>query len=267
MRIRIVDAFTDRPFAGNPAGVLVLDSADFPDDRWLQQVATEVNHAETAFVVPLPDDPDADWALRWFTPKAEVRLCGHATLATAHVLGGSVRFRTRHSGILTAEVADDGGITLDFPVAPLTAIGVPADIAPAIGAEPLSVHETGENVGDLLVELADEKTVRGLEPDMAAVAALGSRRGLIVTAAADGPAAGYDFVSRGFFPSLGIPEDPVTGSAHTALAPFWSSRFGRPRLTGLQASARTGLVGTTLRGDRVLLTGTAVTVIDGELHG
>jgi predicted PhzF superfamily epimerase YddE/YHI9 len=269
MRIHIVDAFTDRPFAGNPAGVLVLDpdgAGGFPDDRWLQHVAAEVNHAETAFVVPLTGDPDADWALRWFTPKTEVRLCGHATLAAAHILGGSVRFRTLHSGILTAEVAADGSVTLDFPAAPLTRVAVPADLAPAIGAEPLSAHETGENVGDLLVEVADERTVRALAPDMAAVAGLASRRGLIVTAPAEDPSRGYDFVSRCFFPNQGIPEDPVTGSAHTALAPFWSARLGRAELTGLQASARTGLVRTAPRGDRVLLTGTAVTVIDGELR-
>ena len=266
MRIRIVDAFTDRPFAGNPAGVLVLDSPRFPEDRWLQQVAAEVNQAETSFLTPLPDDPDADWALRWFTPTTEVRLCGHATLAAAHIVGTPARFRTVHSGILTAGAAGDGAITLDFPAAPLTRIAVPADIAPAIGAEPLSVHDTGENVGDLLVEVADEKTVRALEPDMTAVAGLASRRGLIVTALAEDPSRGYDFVTRCFFPNQGIPEDPVTGSAHTALAPFWSARLGREDLTGLQASARTGIVRTGLRGDRVLLTGTAVTVIDGELH-
>jgi PhzF family phenazine biosynthesis protein len=266
MRFRIVDAFTDRPFAGNPAGVLVLNSPRFPDDRWLQRVAAEVNHAETAFVAPLPDDPDADWALRWFTPTTEVRLCGHATLAAAHIVGVPARFRTLHSGVLTAGSAGDGAITLDFPAAPLTRTAVHANIAPAIGTEPLSVHETGENVGDLLVEVADEKTVRDLEPDMAAVAGLASRRGLIVTAPAEDPSRGYDFVTRCFFPGLGIPEDPVTGSAHTALSPFWSARLGREDLSGLQASARTGLVRTALRGDRVLLTGTAVTVIDGELH-
>jgi PhzF family phenazine biosynthesis protein len=272
MRIRIVDAFTDRPFAGNPAGVLLLDADTFPEDGWLQQVAAEVNLSETAFAHPTPGAQDADWALRWFTPKAEVNMCGHATLATAHILHstgaaqGAVRFSAR-CGVLTTTAADDGTITMDFPTAPLTSIVVADEIASAIGAEVLSVHETGDDVGDLLVEVADEKTVRALTPDFAAVAALPSKRGLIVTAVAESPATtGYDFVSRGFFPGVGIDEDPVTGSAHTALAPFWSQRLGRDELIGLQASARSGLVRTALRRDRVLLSGRAVTMIDGELH-
>ncbi|MFF7212778.1 PhzF family phenazine biosynthesis protein [Streptomyces sp. NPDC008238] len=272
MRIRIVDAFTDRPFAGNPAGVLLLDTDSFPEDGWLQRVAAEVNLSETAFAHPTPAAQDADWALRWFTPRAEVNMCGHATLATAHVLHGTgaargpVRFSAR-CGVLTTTAADDGTITMDFPVAPLTSAVVTGEISAAIGADVLSVHETGDDVGDLLVELVDEKTVRALAPDITAVAALPSKRGLIVTAAAESPATtGYDFVSRGFFPAVGIDEDPVTGSAHTALAPFWSRRLGRDELTGLQASARSGLVRTVLSGDRVRLSGRAVTVIDGELH-
>ncbi|MYS47982.1 PhzF family phenazine biosynthesis isomerase [Streptomyces sp. SID5998] len=268
MRIRIVDAFTDRPFAGNPAGVLLLDA--FPEDDWLQNVALEVNHAETAFAHRLPGGAEADWALRWFTPATEVAMCGHATLATAHVLHttgthtGPVRFATR-SGVLIATPADDGSITLDFPTAPLTAVEVPDGVAEALGAEPLTAFDTGPSVGDLVVELADEKTVRGLTPDHKALAAY-STRGLIATARAEDPALGYDFVSRCFFPNVGIDEDPVTGSAHTALAPYWSERLGRPDLTGLQASPRSGLVRTGLRGERTLLTGRAVTVIDGELH-
>ncbi|MEU4098319.1 PhzF family phenazine biosynthesis protein [Streptomyces sp. NPDC026673] len=272
MRIRIVDAFADRPFAGNPAGVLLLDSESFPEDGWLQRVAAEVNLSETAFAHPVPSAQDADWALRWFTPKAEVNMCGHATLATAHVLHstgaarGPVRFSAR-CGVLTTTAGDDGGITMDFPAAPLTSVVVADEIAAAIGAEVLSVYETGDDVGDLLVEVVDEKTVRALAPDLTAVAALPSKRGLIVTAGAESPAtSGYDFVSRGFFPAVGIDEDPVTGSAHTALAPFWSKRLGRDELVGLQASARSGLVRTALRGDRVLLGGRAVTVIEGELH-
>ncbi|MEV7129431.1 PhzF family phenazine biosynthesis protein [Streptomyces sp. NPDC093260] len=268
MRIRIVDAFTDRPFAGNPAGVLLLDA--FPDDDWLQNVALEVNHAETAFAHRLPEGAEADWALRWFTPATEVAMCGHATLATAHVLHttgthtGPVRFATR-SGVLIATPADDGSITLDFPTAPLTAVEVPDGVAEALGAEPFTAFDTGPSVGDLVVELADEKTVRGLTPDHKALAAY-STRGLIATARAEDPARGYDFVSRCFFPNVGIDEDPVTGSAHTALAPYWSERLGRPDLTGLQASPRSGRVRTGLRGDRTLLTGCAVTVIDGELR-
>ncbi|MDX2557673.1 PhzF family phenazine biosynthesis protein [Streptomyces stelliscabiei] len=267
MRIRIVDAFTDRPFSGNPAGVLLLDA--FPDEIWLQNVAREVNHAETAFAHRLPAGGEADWALRWFTPVAEVALCGHATLATAHVLSstnthqGPVRFATR-SGVLTATPRPDGSLTLDFPTAPLTPVTVPDGVAEALGAEPLSAVDTGPNVGDLLVELADEKTVLGLAPDLRSLGRY-SERGIIATAPAADPAAGHDYVSRCFFPNLGIDEDPVTGSAHTALAPFWSARLGSPDLTGLQASPRSGRVRTELRGDRTLLSGRAVTVVDGEL--
>lgn len=269
MRIRIVDAFTDRPFTGNPAGVLLLDSDAFPADARLQSVALEVNHAETAFAHRLPEGGAADWALRWFTPVAEVAMCGHATLATAHVLRttgahtGPVRFATL-SGVLIATPHEDGSLTLDFPTAPLTPVGLPDGVAEALGAEPLTTFDTGPNIGDLLIEVADEKTVRGLVPDVKALARY-SERGIIATARAEDPAQGYDFVSRCFFPNVGIDEDPVTGSAHTALAPYWSERLGRPDLTGLQASPRSGLVRTALRGDRTLLTGRAVTVIDGEL--
>ncbi|WMC85265.1 PhzF family phenazine biosynthesis protein [Streptomyces rochei] len=267
MRIRIVDAFTDRPFAGNPAGVLLLDA--FPDDDRLQQVALEVNHAETAFAHRLPGGGEADWALRWFTPATEVAMCGHATLATAHVLHttsaheGPVRFATR-SGVLVASPAADGSITLDFPTAPLTPVDAPAGVAEALGAEPRAVLDTGPNLGDLLVEVADEKTVRALTPDHRALAAH-SERGIIATARAEDPARGYDYVSRCFFTNVGIDEDPVTGSAHTALAPYWSGLLGRPDLTGLQASPRSGRVRTELRGERTLLGGRAVTVIEGEL--
>jgi PhzF family phenazine biosynthesis protein len=265
--MRIVDAFTDRPFAGNPAGVLLLDA--FPDDKRLQNIAVEVNHAETAFAHRLPEGGEADWALRWFTPAAEVNMCGHATLATAHVLRtsgaheGPVRFATR-SGVLIATPGEDGSITLDFPTAPLTPVELPDGVAVALGAEPLSAFDTGPNVGDLLVELADEKTIHALRPDHKALGAY-SERGLIATARADDAALGYDFVSRCFFPNVGIDEDPVTGSAHTALAPFWSERLGRTELTGLQASPRSGRVRTRLVGDRTLLTGRAVTTIEGEL--
>ncbi|WP_329193408.1 MULTISPECIES: PhzF family phenazine biosynthesis protein [unclassified Streptomyces] len=269
MRIRIVDAFTDRPFGGNPAGVLVLDG-EFPADRWLQQVAAEVNLSETAFARPLPPGGEADWALRWFTPATEVDMCGHATLATAHVLtasglaNGLIRFGTR-SGVLTALAGDDGRITMDFPTSSLTPVETPAEVERALGAAALSVHDTSAHIGDLVVELADERAVRDLTPDHAALRAY-ARRGVIVTAAAEDPARGYDFVSRGFFPAVGIDEDPVTGSAHTALAPFWAARLGRPELVGLQGGRRTGLVTVRLAGDRTLLTGDAVTVLDGELR-
>ncbi|MFI8501705.1 PhzF family phenazine biosynthesis protein [Streptomyces sp. NPDC085524] len=269
MRIRIVDAFTDRPFHGNPAGVLILDGG-FPPDAWLQQVASEMNLSETAFAHPLPPGGDADWALRWFTPAAEVDMCGHATLATAHVLAanglakGLIRFTAR-CGILTAETAEDGTVTLDFPTSSLTPVPAPTAVDHALGGAPiLSMHDTASHIGDLLIELADEQTVRELEPDHAALQAF-AKRGVIVTAPAEDPSRGYDFVSRGFFPAFGIDEDPVTGSAHTALAPFWAQRLGRDELTGLQGGARQGLVKVTLAGERTLLTGHAVTVLDGEL--
>ena len=267
MRMWIVDAFSDRPFAGNPAGVVLL--RDFAEDGWMQLVAREINHAETAFAHPLPPGREADWALRWFTPTTEVDMCGHATLATAHVLRetgsatGTVRFAAR-CGVLTATADDDASITLDFPTSTLTPQETPADLSGVLGARVVSVHGTAAHVGDLLVELEDEKAVRALTPDLRALGKA-SRRGVIATAVAENPGRGYDFVSRCFFPNVGIDEDPVTGSAHTALAPFWSARLGRPDLTGLQASARSGLVRTGLRGERTLLTGDAVTVVEGEL--
>ncbi|MCP3760616.1 PhzF family phenazine biosynthesis protein [Streptomyces sp. TBY4] len=268
MRIRIVDAFTDRPFGGNPAGVLLLDGG-FPPDAWLQQVAAEVNLSETAFAHPLPPGGEADWALRWFTPAAEVGMCGHATLATAHVLAtsglatGTVRFSAR-CGILKVTASEDGTLVMDFPTSSLTEVAPDPVVERAIGATAKSVHDTSEHIGDLVVELADERTVRELTPDLAALRGY-ARRGVIVTAPAEDPSRGYDFVSRGFFPAVGIDEDPVTGSAHTALAPFWAQRLGRTELVGLQGGARTGLVRVRLLGDRTLLIGRAVTVIDGEL--
>ncbi len=230
----------------------------------MQRVAMEMNLAETAFAAPDPG-PDADWGLRWFTPAVEVRLCGHATLATAHalrsdgLLKGMVRFATR-SGVLTAEAADDGSITLDFPAAPLTPIDPPDGLVDALGAPAVAVFDTGA-LDDLVVELADEATVRGLAPDLTLLARL-TRRGVAVTAAGSD---GIDFVSRFFAPAVGVPEDPVTGSAHTALAPLWSARFGRDELVGLQASPRSGVVRTRLSGDRVLLTGFATTTLEGTL--
>jgi PhzF family phenazine biosynthesis protein len=269
MRIRIVDAFTDRPFAGNPAGVVVLDSEAFPADDWMRSVAAEVNHAETAFAHRLPAGSDADWALRWFTPLVEVALCGHATLATTHVLhrsgllGGPARYQTL-SGVLAASVDAGGLITLDFPTAPLSPVEADRELVAALGVEQRTVMHTGPNTDDLLFEVADEKAVRALEPDLTTVARL-TRRGVIVTAAAEDPASGYDFVSRFFAPAVGVDEDPVTGSAHTALTPFWAERLGRTELIGYQASRRGGLVRVSLHGDRTHLSGHAVTTIDGTL--
>ncbi|HWS33210.1 MAG TPA: PhzF family phenazine biosynthesis protein [Actinoplanes sp.] len=266
MRIRIVDAFTDRPFTGAPAGVVVLDGDAFPADEWMQRVATEVNHAETAFLHRLPAGSAADWALRWFTPGAEVALCGHATLATTHVLsrgaGLTVSYETR-SGVLTASVNGTGLITLDFPTAPLSPVPVDPELVAALGVTPSTVLHTGPFTDDLLFEVADEQTVRGLAPDLRAVARL-TRRGIVVTATAD-PGTGYDFVSRFFAPAVGVDEDPVTGSAHTALTPFWASRLDRTEMTGYQASRRGGYVRVALHGDRTHLSGHAVTTVDGEL--
>jgi PhzF family phenazine biosynthesis protein len=272
VRIRVIDAFTDKPFAGNPAGVCLLDSVGWPADAWMRQVAAELGH-ETAFAHPLPRDPHADWALRWFTPTAESNLCGHATLATAHAMHTdrarplTVRFASS-SGILTAHTRDDSTVTLDFPAAPLTAAPTPDGFTEALGNEADAVYRTGA-LGDLLAVVGDETTVRSLSPDFPAMAHLTRQhgiRGIIATAVAKDPDRGFDFISRYFAPAGGIPEDPVTGSAHTALAPYWSHRLGRDSLTGLQASARTGLVHTAIHGHRVHLTGHAVTVFDGILH-
>lgn len=271
-RIRVIDAFTDRPFAGNPAAVCVLDADAWPDQAWMQHVAAEMNLSETAFTHPLPAGADADWVLRWFTPLVEVDLCGHATLATAHALhadtgqAATLRFRTR-SGILTAHTQDDGEITLDFPAAVATERANPDGLAAALGVAPVAVYGTGA-LDDLLVLVPDEPTVRGLAPDIGGLGELTRRdgfRGVIVTAATVDAGNGYDFVSRFFAPAVGVAEDPVTGSAHTVLATFWSDRLGRDGLTGMQASARGGLVRTSVAGDRVHLTGQAVTVLDATL--
>jgi PhzF family phenazine biosynthesis protein len=271
MRIRIIDAFTERPFSGNPAGVCLLDAGTWPHEEWMRRIAAELGH-ETAFASPLPDGGGADWALRWFTADAESNVCGHATLATAHALHTdraaplTVRFASQF-GNLVARTSHDGTITLDFPTAFPTERPAPDGLAQALGVTLRATYSTGA-LGDLLAVAGDEAAVRGLTPDFTALAQLTRRngiRGIIVTAAAADPRSGYHFVSRYFAPGGGIPEDPVTGSAHTALAPYWSHRLGRERLTGLQASGRTGLVHTAVHGDRVHLTGHAVTVFDGTL--
>ncbi|MVU82423.1 PhzF family phenazine biosynthesis isomerase [Nocardia sp. ET3-3] len=269
MRIWIVDAFTDQPFKGNPAGVCLLPSGAWPSDSWMQSVAAEINLSETAFAKPTHPGATQDWDLRWFTPTQEIRMCGHATLATAHLLVSTgaltnlARFHTL-SGELSARPRTDGAIELDFPVSSLGEIEAEPGLAEALGATPVGVY-AASGLDDIVAELSGEAVVRRLEPDMAALMTLRAK-GVIVTAVADDPTGEYAFVSRCFGPQLGIPEDPVTGSAHTALAPLWASRLGRSVLTGLQVSVRTGLVETELVGDRVLLIGRAVTVIDGELH-
>jgi PhzF family phenazine biosynthesis protein len=289
VRIRIIDAFTDRAGTGNPAGVVLFDTAAWPPDEWMRLVAAELSLSEVAFAHPQRARTGADWALRWFTPVVEDDLCGHATLATAHTIAAdaaargevlrTVRFATR-SGVLPVTIEAAGAITLDFPAAPITETSTPEGLSSALGAAPVEVYGTGA-LRDLLVVLPGEATVRALAPDLTALADIcraGDVRGVTVTARADGfggagwedradgAERGYDFVSRFFAPADGIPEDPVTGSAHTALAPYWSARLGRDALTGLQASARTGLVRAAVRGDRVDITGTAVTVLDGTLQ-
>jgi PhzF family phenazine biosynthesis protein len=273
MRIRVIDAFADRPFAGNPAAVCLLDGDGWPDEGWMRHLAAEMNLSETAFAHPLDREAEADWALRWFTPLVETDLCGHATLATAHALNSdrrapaTVRFRSR-SGVLVARTGPDGAITLDFPAAAVAEAPLPVGLVDVLGARPETVLGTG-GLRDILAVFADEATVRALAPDLPAMARLARRdgiRGIVATAPAEDPASGSDFVSRFFAPADGIPEDPVTGSAHTALAPYWSARLGRDDLTGVQVSARGGVVRTGLRGDRVHLTGYAVTVLDGTLQ-
>jgi PhzF family phenazine biosynthesis protein len=259
-RIRTVDAFADNAFAGNPAGVVVLDS--FPADAWMQALAMEMNLSETAFVVPV-DAPDADYRLRWFTPVSEVDLCGHATLGAAHCLfsdnaNGPIRFSTR-SGVLTVSQAGDA-LTMNFPARPAVRIDIPDGLADALGAEPVWTGRGGTD--DVLCELTDEAAVRGLTPDTTALARV-EARGVIVTAASDGR--DYDFVSRFFAPREGIPEDPVTGSAHTVLGPYWADRLDRTALTAVQASPRGGRIGVEVRDDRVIVSGRAVLIIDGTL--
>ena len=254
-----VDAFTSRPFAGNPAGVCVLP--EDRDDAWMRNVAQEMNLAETAFLRERPDG----WSLRWFTPAVEVDLCGHATLASAHVLWETrqlpadeiARFHTR-SGLLTAVKRGDW-IELDFPATPDEPVEAPSGLAESLGVTPLYV---GRSRFDYLVEVGDEDTVRNLRPDYARMKALGGR-GVIVTSRAASP--DRDFVSRFFAPAAGIDEDPVTGSAHCCLGPFWSRRLNKTSFRARQISPRGGELKVDLDGNRVRLGGQAVTVLRAEL--
>ena len=259
LRITQVDSFTNRPFAGNPAAVCILPKA--ADESWMLKVAAEMNLAETAFLVRQRDGYD----LRWFTPTVEVDLCGHATLASAHVLWEDghlkptvqARFHTK-SGLLTADRREPW-IELDFPATPATRADAPAGLFDALGEKPVFV---GRSKFDYLVEFEDEAAVRKLAPDLGVVARVPAR-GVIVTArAAKGT---YDFVSRFFAPQSGVPEDPVTGSAHCALAPYWSGKLGKNDLMAYQASTRGGEIRLRLDGDRVRLGGQAVTVLRAEL--
>jgi len=260
LRIVQVDAFTDRLFGGNPAAVCVLPEPR--DAAWMQAVAREMNLSETAFLHANGDG----YALRWFTPAVEVALCGHATLASAHVLwqdghlplDRTARFHTK-SGLLTAE-RRGAWIEMDFPAKRERAAEPPPGMLAALGLR--DARYVGRNEFDYLVEVDGEATVRGLTPDFAGLAKV-EARGVIVTSRA--ASSDCDYVSRFFAPAAGVNEDPVTGSAHVCLAPYWSAKLGRPELVGYQASPRGGVVRTHARGDRVGLGGQAVTVLAGEL--
>ncbi|MEU8270685.1 PhzF family phenazine biosynthesis protein [Sphaerisporangium sp. NPDC049002] len=263
MRIFTVDSFTDQAFKGNPAAVCLLDSPRSAD--WMQALASEMRHSETAFVADQGEG--RPYSLRWFTPAVEVALCGHATLASAHVLystgaaSGSIEFSTK-SGILTTNQLDHGRISMDFPSYLPEEISAPATLVKALGVSPAWV---GMGRMDVLVELESEKVVHDLAPDIDALTAL-EARAVCVTARASDPSGDVDYVSRFFAPSAGVPEDPVTGSAHCMLGPYWSAKLGRDSLVGAQLSQRGGIVHTTVRGERTEISGNAITIWSGELH-
>lgn len=250
MRLYIVDSFTGTAFAGNPAGVVLLDES--ADAGWMQSVAAELKHSETAFV----ETSDGPKSLRWFTPTVEVDLCGHGTLATGHVLGGEQVFRTRSGELRTR--AEGGWVSMDFPADP----PVPHEEDVTAALPGVAVEEVLRGRSYLLVVAADAAEVRALEPDLPAMTQLDEP---VVVVSAPGDRPGIDFVSRVFGPAIGVPEDPVTGSAHCLLAPYWADRLGRETLVGEQASDRGGIVRVELAGDRVTLAGQAVTVASGEL--
>ena len=254
-----VDAFTAKAFSGNPAAVCLLEEE--AEEKWMQSIAAEMNHSETAFLVAQNDG----FGLRWFTPTTEVDLCGHATLASAHVLwekgrlaqNDTVRFHTR-SGLLTAKLRDDW-IELDFPSTPADSVEPPAGLSDLIGSVPKYV---GRSRFDLLIELPDVEKLRELDPDFVGLSSL-PVRGFIVTARSD--ISEYDFLSRFFAPATGVREDPVTGSAHCALAPYWAEKLGKTEMVGFQTSLRGGVVKVKYMGNRVKLFGQAITVMHGEL--
>ena len=254
-----VDAFTSTPFQGNPAGVCILPAP--ADETWMRLVAREMNLSETAFLVLQADG----YNLRWFTPAAEVDLCGHATLASAHILfetgalqqEETARFHTR-SGLLTAVRSRDW-IELNFPATPPKQVPIPEGFCQALGVE---IQMVSASRFDYLVELGSAEQVRSLHPDITALSRL-PVRGVIVTSAADMP--GYDFISRFFAPAVGVPEDPVTGSAHCCLGPYWQAILKKDRFLAYQASARGGVLKVEVAGERVKLQGQAVTVMRGEL--
>jgi PhzF family phenazine biosynthesis protein len=259
IKITQVDAFTDKPYAGNPAAVCILPEP--PDEHWMQAVAREMNLSETAFLYRQGDG----FNLRWFTPTVEVDLCGHATLASAHVLWEDgylkpdevARFYTR-SGLLTAERKGDW-VEMDFPAKREEPAPVPPNLVEALGVEPKYI---GKNQFDYLVEVESEEIVRTMAPDFTLLKTV-PVRGVIVTSRAGSPE--YDFISRFFAPGSGVDEDPVTGSAHCCLGPFWSTRLNKNGFVAYQAYARGGVVRVRVSGDHVYLGGQAVTVLRGEL--
>jgi PhzF family phenazine biosynthesis protein len=258
LKLLQIDAFTSDAFKGNPAAVCFMDGAR--DDHWMANVAAEMNLAETAFLTP----GDDGWGLRWFTPAVEVDLCGHATLASAHAIWSEgissddvVRFHTR-SGVLTAK-HDGDMIELDFPAKREESIAAPAGLLDALGVS--AATYVGRNQFDYIVELPSESEVRALKPDHGVLRQL-PVRGVIVTARGTGD---YDFISRFFAPGSGIDEDPVTGSSHCCLTPYWSERLGKTEMNAYQASPRGGAIRVRLDDDRVKLAGHAVTVLRGEL--
>jgi PhzF family phenazine biosynthesis protein len=255
-----VDAFTQQPFAGNPAGVCIMEQA--ADEQWMRQVAREMNLSETAFLYPIEDG----YHLRWFTPAAEVDLCGHATLGTAHILWETgrlgrdqqARFHTR-SGLLTA-IRKGDWIEMDFPARIEEPVEPPPDLLPSLGIQGLYV---GKNLFDYLVEVASAEIVRQMKPDFSRLSSL-PVRGVIVASRSDVPE--YDFVSRFFAPAVGVNEDPVTGSAHCCLGPYWAGKLHKNEFLAYQASARGGVLRVRVDGERVLLGGQAITVLAGELR-
>ncbi|MBW7476967.1 PhzF family phenazine biosynthesis protein [Paenibacillus oenotherae] len=262
--LAVVDAFTSQPFRGNPAAVCLLEEG--AEEGWMQNIAAEMNLSETAFLMR---QEDGSYTLRWFTPQAEVDLCGHATLASAHYLwesghleaGQQARFHTR-SGLLTADKVA-GGVQLNFPAEPVSPAVAPEELIQALGLIPRYV---GRNRMDYLVEVDSEETVRTLKPDYMLLGQV-ETRGVIVTSRAErNTDAGYDFVSRAFFPAVGVNEDPVTGSAHCALAPYWQGRLRKEELLAYQASSRGGVLQLRVEGDRVLMAGQAVTILRGVLE-
>lgn len=259
MQLAIIDAFADRPFTGNPAAVCLHDQE--LDPEWMQALAVEMNYSETAFVRPI----DRGFQLRWFTPAVEVELCGHATLASAHLLWTEgiahpaevIRFHTK-SGELCCR-RNGQIIELDFPATPAVETDPPAGLLEALGVNPSFV---GQSKFDRFVVVDSEQVIRSLTPDFARLREI-PMRGVIVTSEMEGDE--FDFVSRYFAPGAGVDEDPVTGSAHCCLAPFWSERLGKSELIGFQASARGGTVRTRVKADRVILGGQAITVMTGHL--